>query len=359
MDLQQRFKGEGASEPVHFNNIRVRDVLKSWSAPRENPAPGIRPSPWWEKAAQGSLAREPVKIRKDVTARDLRMIERLPWRDQRKAIQYLPSHLRPGFVPSYLGRRSPEQRRAYDYLPSFVKKGLQRLDEGGLKGPERKQLHRDLYDREDVKFIYGLGSPIKPEDWKDPYRACFSELATPEWAHQHAKLVQEQELRKAQGGEWKVVWANGCQVRTNPATGRPDYQSGSAKVRKAGVRWKFFPKPEKGKKGRTTRPGPQRSNTNQQKNRHKAKEACVPREKAAATRKEGVDAGVLEDVARLINEKLERQVLQEMRKRLEKGACQSLTDRTATPNRGSTWFPCTPINTSKETSDDGGTPEIN
>ena len=361
VDIQQRFKGEGDAEPVRFNNSRVKDILESWRAPRVNPAHGIRPSPWWEKATQEPLAREPVKIRKDVSAHDLRMIERLPWRDQRKAIQYLPSYLRPGFVPSYLGKRSPEQRRAYDYLPSAVRKGLQRLDKGDVKGPERKQLHRDLHDREDVKFVYGLGSPIKPEDWKDPYRACFSELATPEWARQHAKLVREQELRKAQGGEWKAVWANGCQVQINPATGRPDYQSGSAKVRKAGVRWKFFPKPERGKKDRMTRPCSKRvwSDTNQQKNRHEAKEARVPREKAAATRTEGVGAGVLEDVARLLNEKLERQVLQEMRKRLESGACQSLTDRTATPSRGSTWFPCTPIITSKETSDDGGIPEIN
>ena len=361
VDIQQRFKGEDDAEPVRFNNSRVKDILESWRAPRVNPAHGIRPSPWWEKATQEPLAREPVKIRKDVSAHDLRMIERLPWRDQRKAIQYLPSYLRPGFVPSYLGKRSPEQRRAYDYLPSAVRKGLQRLDKGDVKGPERKQLHRDLHDREDVKFVYGLGSPIKPEDWKDPYRACFSELATPEWARQHAKLVREQELRKAQGGEWKAVWANGCQVQINPATGRPDYQSGSAKVRKAGVRWKFFPKPERGKKERMTRPCSKRvwSDTNQQKNRHEAKEARVPREKAAATRTEGVGAGVLEDVARLLNEKLERQVLQEMRKRLESGACQSLTDRTATPSRGSTWFPCTPIITSKETSDDGGIPEIN
>ena len=359
VNLQQQLKSEGTPKTIHFNNIRVRDVPGNWSAPRGNPAHGIRPRPWWEKAAQEPLAREPVKIRKDVTAHDLRMIERLPWRDQRKAIQYLPCYLRPGFVPSYLGKRSPEQRRAYDYLPSFVRKGLQQLDKGRMEGPERKRLHRDLYDREDVKFVYGLGSPIKPEDWKDPYRACFSELATPEWAQQHAKLVREQELRKAQGGEWKAVWANGCLVQTNPATGRPDYQSGSAKVRKAGVRWKFFPKPERGKKDRTIRPCPQGSDTNQQKNRHKAKEACVPRERAAATRKEGVDAGVLEDVARLINEKLERQVLQEMRKRLESGACQSLTDRTATPSRGSTWFPCTPSITSKETSDVGGIPEIN
>ena len=154
--------------------------------------PLITEETWWQKAALRP-GREP--LRKHVSRAEMEEIKKLPRREQERVLQRVPAYLRPGFVPSYTNKRSPQQEWAYSWLPQGIRKDIERLSR--LHGKEYGQLRDKLYAQERVKFALGLGTPVTSDEWRDPPDARTHYLAAPEWAEQHERLVREKERRDA------------------------------------------------------------------------------------------------------------------------------------------------------------------
>ena len=165
----------------------------------------ITEEPWWKKAARQPGWRP---LRRHVSEEEMKAIGKLPRKEWQRVLLHIPAYLRPGFVPSYTKKRSPEQSWAYSCLPGDIYKVLEERRRPGYWTRDRhayrvssarewRKIRDTILTREDVKFAFGWGSPITSDEWWDPPDACQDYVATPEWAEQHRKLVREKEGKNA------------------------------------------------------------------------------------------------------------------------------------------------------------------